>query len=364
MRDIIDTVDRWHREGKQVAVATVVNVWGSAPRPVGSRMAISSSGEMEGSVSGGCVEAAVFDAAQRVLDSGEPALLTYGVSDEQAWAVGLSCGGNIEIFLERLAFHGDLYRAFAAAVTDDRSVALATALTRPFLGKQLLIQSGGPDVGHLGTDTLDAEARERAAELLKGFRCEKKSLKAGDAEVTTFVEAHGPRPKLVIVGAVHVAIPLIRFAKLLGYRTVVVDPRVVFATPERFGHADELLLEWPDEAFARVPFNETTYLVLLSHDLRIDLPALAHALRSGIPYIGALGSKKTQKKRIAALEADGFTAEDISRIHAPIGIDLGGRRAEEIALGIMAEIVAVSHGVSGHEAAPRADFKRVTQGSS
>ncbi len=189
----------------------------------------------------------------------------------------------------------------------------------------------------------------RARELFVAFRSERFELEAGGETLAgepldVFLEIHAPRPKLVIVGAVHVAIPLVTFAKTLGFRTHVVDPRSAFATPERFAHADELLTLWPDEALERIGLNETTYLALLSHDLKLDVPALEIALPSPARYIGALGSKKTHQKRLKALTETGVSPELQARIHNPIGFDLGGRRAEEMAVAILAEIVAVSHG--------------------
>jgi xanthine dehydrogenase accessory factor len=309
-------------------------------------MAISSAGDVEGSVSGGCVEAAVFEAARGVIDRHAPRLLRFGVTDEQAWAVGLSCGGEIEVFVELLAGPGaspGIHRTLIEALDAERPVVLVTGLDGTVTGRHLLFEPGGASQGGLGSADLDTAARREAARLLPGFRCDRVSLADGDAGL--FVECFGPRPTVVIVGAVHVAIPLVTFAKTLGFRTVVVDPRPVFASPERFAHADELRVEWPQDALPATRFNESTFLVVLSHDLRIDLPALAHGLRHPIPYIGAMGSRTTQKGRVAALEAEGFTANDIGRIHTPIGLDLGGRRAEELALAIIAEIVAVSQGV-------------------
>jgi xanthine dehydrogenase accessory factor len=375
VRDVLPAIDRWRAAGQGVAVATVIKVWGSAPRPIGSRMVISSAGQMDGSVSGGCVEGAVLEAAQAVLATRQPRLLKFGVSDDRAWAVGLSCGGEIEVFVEPvddpplrapLAVPGDAVsagtekpapgtgacdRLVRGAMEADRPVVVATVVEGATVGARLAFEPGGASAGSLGSVALDAVARERARELLTGFRCEKITVPSDPASADLFIECLGPRQTVLIVGAVHVAIPLVRLAGLLGFRTVVVDPRGAFATADRFGHADQLLAEWPDEAFAQVGLTAGTFLVVLSHDLKIDVPAIALALRSPAPYIGALGSAKTQRKRAAALEDEGFTAADLARIHSPIGLDLGGRRAEEVALAIMAEVVAVSHGVGARKAA-------------
>lgn len=236
-----------------------------------------------------------------------------------------------------------VYAAIRAALEKDTPVAVATIVRGENLGRQVVLTADGRHVGSLGASALDAEIMRRALALLSTFQCERVTLDQAPIEV--FIECHGPRPTLVIVGAVHVAITLVQLARVLGFRTVVVDPRGAFATRERFPDVDDLLVEWPAEAFERVRLNEATSLAVLSHDMKIDVPALVHGLRSRVPYIGALGSRTTQAKRAAALRAEGVSAEDIERIHSPIGLDLGGRRAQETALSIMAEIVAVSHGI-------------------
>lgn len=350
MRDVLPEIDQWLAEGKRVALATVVEVWGSAPRPLGSKMAISDAGDMAGSVSGGCVEGAVFEEAQGVIDRGAPKLLGFGVSDETAWSVGLSCGGRIEVYVEPLATalsQTDLDRRLRESLDAERLVALATVVEGSGLGARMLICADGSAAGSLGLPELDHRAHEKARELFASFACDQLRVSRESGEIRVFVEVHPPRPKLIVVGAVHVAIPLVRFAKILGLRTVVVDPRTAFATPERFGHADELHTTWPDAALRHVGLNEASYLALLSHDIKLDLPALEVALHSPARYVGALGSKKTHGKRVAALREKGFSETEIARIKNPIGLDLGGRRAEEIAVAIIAEIVSASHGKLG-----------------
>ena len=348
MREILASVERWRAAGTPVAIATVVKVWGSAPRPLGAKMAISGEGALAGSVSGGCVEGAVAEEAQAVLTSGIAKLISFGVSDEEAWAVGLSCGGRIDIYVEPLAASAgnlECFERLATRLRDERLVAQATLLSLRSAaqgnpGARLLLSPTGRLAGGLGSELLDRAATAKAHELFASFRAERFAV--GEAEL--FIEVLPPRPKLVIVGAVHTAMALVTFAKALGFSTVVVDPRTAFATAERFAHADRLLSEWPAEAFAKLDLNEATYIALLSHDLKIDLPALRLALASPARYIGALGSKKTHAKRVAALAEEGFTDQQIGRIHAPIGIHLGGRKPAEIAVSIIAEIVAVSHG--------------------
>jgi len=240
----------------------------------------------------------------------------------------------------------EIYPPLRRSLEEDRLVALATVVGGPeeLLGNQLLIWGDGTTRGELGAAELAAAVRERAAEAFRSFASERFDVAVRGATADVFLEIHPPRRKLVVVGAVHVAIPLVGFAKELGFRTCVVDPRTAFATPERFAHADELLTLWPDEALAKIGLDESTYLALLSHDLKLDVPAILAALPSPTRYIGALGSKKTHARRLAALREEGATDDDLATIHNPIGYDLGGRRAEEMALAILAEIVAVSHG--------------------
>lgn len=235
----------------------------------------------------------------------------------------------------------DLYAELERCLEEEELVALATVVDGPGAGRQMLVWPDGRTLGDLGSKELQRDVVELAGGLFPN-RSGRETF--GDADV--FVEVLAPPPKLVIVGAVHVAIPLVTFANTLGFRTVVVDPRTAFANPERFPHADELIFEWPDEALPRIGLNESTYVAVLSHDLKLDLPAIEIALRSPARYIGALGSSRTHAKRIEPLKEKGFPDEEIARIHAPIGLDLGGRRAEEIALSVIAEVTAVRHGRS------------------
>lgn len=240
--------------------------------------------------------------------------------------------------------------ALSAALAAEHPCALVTVLSGEAIGGQRLIFPDGDAVGSLGPELDRALAAERSG--LFERRASERIRLGGESGVEAFVEIHWPSPQLIVVGAVHSAIALVTFARALGYRTVVIDPRGAFATAERFAHADRLIRDWPPEAFEGLRLTENTALVFLSHDLKLDLPGLKLALNSPAGYIGALGSKKTNTKRAAALEEEGFSAADIARIHAPIGLPLGGRRPEEIALAVMAEIVAVSHGQRLVPAAP------------
>ncbi len=239
----------------------------------------------------------------------------------------------------------EVWDELSRALDAEELVAVATVVAGPGTGRQLLLRPSAAGPGGLGGAELDSAAQRLAGEAFADFASRRATLPADGGAMELFIDVHPPPPKLVIVGAVHVAIPLIAFAVRLGFRTVVIDPRTAFATAERFAAADELIRDWPGEAMAATGLNEATYVAVLSHDLKIDLPALEAALRSPVRYIGALGSRKTHAKRIAALEECGFTAAEIGRIHSPIGLDVGGgRRAEEIALSVIAEVVKASHG--------------------
>ncbi len=338
MRELLPVLERWRGEHKQIALATVVRIYGSAPLPLGSKMAVSSAGEMAGSVSGGCVEGAVVQEALAVLASGEPKLLTYGIADELAQSVGLACGGVIEVFVEALS--DPVLQQFEDAVRAGRLTALATVLTGAISGAKLLIFPTGDIVGALGDPMLDAAVRQRAPHLFAHLQSKRLSIETATGVAECFIDVQPPQPRLWIVGAVHIASALVTFAKTLGYYTVVVDPRAAFATPERFPHVDELIAHWPNEVLTEARLDESACVVVLTHDEKIDNPALTVALDSPARYVGALGSRKTHARRVAALKALGLDDAQIARIHAPIGLDIGARRPEEIALAIMAEIVA------------------------
>ena len=325
----------------QVAVATVVKVWGSAPRPLGSKMLIARDGRMSGSVSGGCVEGAVFEEAQGVLARGESKLVSYGVDNETAWSVGLSCGGRIDIFIEPVPTPS--FDELAEAVRARRSVARSVLLRGSGKDRERLHGVDGTAKGSLGDEALDRRADEAVESLWPSLGAGRWAAAPEDDGDALFVEVFAPPPRLVIVGAVHVAVHLVSMVKTVGFETFVVDPRTAFATAERFAHVDHLLHDWPDEALRKIQVDGNTFVALLSHDLKLDVPALAEALPHA-RYVGALGSRKTQQKRLDAAREAGIDAELLQRIHNPIGLDLGGRRAEEMAVSILAELVAVSHG--------------------
>ncbi len=336
MRDVVDAIDAWLTAGESVALATVVETWGSAPRVAGAKMAITADGQVAGSVSGGCVEAAVIEAAGKVLATRTPQLLHFGVADESAWAVGLACGGSIDVFVAPL--DRALYDAQRAAVRADRAFAVATMISGPEepFGRQLFLDADGASAGGF-SDALGVLTREALAAALASGRTRRQPLPASEL----FLEVTAPAPSLVIVGGVHIAVALCPLAKRLGYRVVIVDPRPAFGTAERFPEADRIVSEWPDDALVQLGLTSGTAVATLTHDPKLDDPALRVALASPAFYVGALGSKRTQEKRRARLAEAGLTEEQIGRLHAPIGLDLGGRSPEEIALAVMAQIVAV-----------------------
>jgi xanthine dehydrogenase accessory factor len=339
MIDLLPQIVDWFAAGERIAVATVIRVVGSAPRPVGARMIVSSGGRMAGSVSGGCVETTVYEEMMDVLDGGSPRKLHFGITDDMIWDVGLACGGTIDVYVQLL--EPALVQAFRDHVEQGQPVVLATVVSGGTAGDTALITPQGVVFG-LAEAGMAAAAQELLTARVEGGTILEL---APDAEV--FIEPYFPPPVLIVVGGVHIAIPLVRFAKELGFRVVVVDPRAKFANGDRFPEADEILVEWPDEALAHLDVDDAAYVVLLTHDPKIDEPTLASALKTEAAYIGAIGSRKTHAARFERMANWGVTAEQLQRVHAPIGLDLGGRTPEQTALSIIAEVVAVKNGRSG-----------------
>ncbi len=347
MRNLLPVVERWLGEGKRVALATVVKVYGSAPQPLGAKMVISDQGEMAGSVSGGCVESAVVQEALSILSGGRARVIPFGIADEVAWNVGLACGGTIEVFVERLE-QDVVFHAWLEALKANRLVTLIAVLNGPQAGQKILIPPDGKPLSTLEEPQVVSRLVKQAAGVVSAYHPTRLTVSVGEEQWDVFVDVFPPPPKLIIVGAVHIAIPLVTFARELGFRTYVVDARAIFATRERFPHVDDLIIGWPQEVLPRLGLDENTYVVVLSHDEKIDNPALKVALEHPVRYVGALGSRKTHARRVAALREMGVSEEAIARIHAPIGLDIGARRPEEIAVAIIAEIVAVRNGHRGH----------------
>ena len=337
MRDVLPEIERWRADGEEVVVATVVKTWGSAPRGVGARMAMTSSGKIAGSVSGGCVEGAVAEEGTRILATGKPKLLIFGVDDEKAWAVGLACGGTIEVFVEKL--QDAAFEAIRTTIVSGRPVAEVTVVRGPdrLVGKKLVLAAGGSPAVLPGSEVDDAALQAAQDALASG---KSRSIPAGETGAELFTDVILPPPRLIVVGGVHIAIPLVAIAKTLGYRTIVVDPRERFGSAERFPDVDRIVPSWPDRALGEIGIDSGTAVVVLTHDPKLDDPALAAALRSPAFYVGALGSRQTQEKRRQRLIGAGLDEEMLSRLHAPIGLPIGGRSPAEIALSIMAQIVA------------------------
>ena len=352
MRDILPDLNNWATdEGQSIALATVIQTWGSSPRRAGAKMAITPDGRITGSVSGGCVEGAVFDAGVEVLKSNTPQLLHFGVADETAWEVGLACGGSIDIFVKPL--HIEFFKVLRSVLVEERPAAVLTVVRAPdeLMGRELLVKEDGNVVGSLG------DLKEQAVRLAKETLLQGSSRRANLSEdVEVFIEVILPPPTLIAVGGVHITIALVSLAKTLGYRTIVVDPRSAFGSQERFPHVDQLVQSWPEEAFQKIPLTRSTAIAMLTHDPKLDDPALKIALPSPAFYVGALGSKTTQAKRRQRLLDEGVTEAQLERLHGPIGLKIGASTPEEIAMSIMAEIVAArNHG----EILPAREFSKV-----
>ena len=348
MRDVLPQIEQWRAAGKRVAVATVVSVVGSAPRATGATLAVNEDGEIAGSVSGGCVEPAVIEDELRSIRSGKPKLLQFGITEEQnVEQIGLSCGGEIRVFVERLDTDD---AALLSALERQIPTVAATIITAPpdqsdLVGARLVVVAGERASGGTGLAELDTAIAAAANELLAAGRSETRPIPLpGGATYEVFFGVYPSPPTLIIVGAGHVTLPLVRIAKVLDYYVIVIDPREAFATPERLADADQVLLEWPDDALAHLPMTGATAVAVLTHDDKFDVPALQAALSQPVSYVGAIGSRGTRERRDERLRAVGVTDEQIARIHGPIGLDLGARSPEEIALAIMAEIVATRNG--------------------
>jgi len=333
MKEVIDDIDQWWQAGaRDIALATVIQTWGSAPRKVGAKMAFTTGGAaISGSVSGGCVEGAVVEAGNEVLADGRPQLLHFGVTDETAWSVGLACGGTIEVFVERLDRAG--YLAARSWIDAGVSCAMLVVVrgSDQMLGRRAVVAEGQLVGGSLPTEGDDA------APLVAAGHGALVTLAEG---VEVFVDIVRPAPALVMIGGAHIAVALARLAKVVGYQTVVIDPRRAFGSEARFPDVDRLIHTWPDKALEAIPLDSETAVVTLSHDPKIDDPALRAALGSDAFYVGALGSRKTHAARRERLLTEGLTSEQLARIHAPVGLDIGADTPEEIALAIMAEVVA------------------------
>ncbi len=358
MKELLDTLTTWRGEGIDAGRAVVVRTFGSAPRPEGAVLLYASDGRIAGSVSGGCVEGAAAEEIEKARSSGNARVIRYGISDEQAWDVGLACGGTIDVLVEPTVPASAVRAAMASLGAGGRGAAVVTPLPvdsppadfgphEPGAGAPpeptLLVHDDGRLEGTLGDPDLDAELVRAATEALK--RGLSRTVELGDRSL--FVEVYPVRPRIVVVGAVEVARSLVRLARELGFETVVLDGRASFATPERFPDVDRLVVGWPDELADEIGLGPNDAVAVLTHDVKFDEPAIIEALRRGCRYVGAVGSRKTQADRRARLLEAGVADSDVAQLRGPVGLDLGGRNPAEMALAILAEIVAERYGGSG-----------------
>jgi xanthine dehydrogenase accessory factor len=347
MRDVARRLRDWRRAGSPFAVATVVGVRGSAPRQPGAVMAVHADGEVVGSVSGGCVEGAVYQAATEVLRTGAPTVETYGISEADAFAVGLTCGGVIDVLVSPGS--GPLSAAVDSILADE-PVALATVVGGEALGRQVAVwpdrDSGGFGVAGLDASTAD-DTRGMLAAGLTGTRryCLRGERRPGAVEI--FIQSFAPPPRMLVFGAIDYAAAVVRIGRFLGYRVTVCDARPVFATRRRFPDADEVVCEWPATFLARTFVDERAAICVLTHDPKFDVPLLRVALRSPAAYVGAMGSRRTHADRLRRLREDGLTDAELARLCSPIGLDIGSRTPEETAVAIAAEIIQARWGGTG-----------------
>ncbi|MGW7520086.1 XdhC family protein [Streptomyces sp. NPDC054796] len=357
MLDIAAELDRWAEEGREFAVATVVGVSGSAPRDPGAALAVDSEGTAIGSVSGGCVEGAVYELCLQALRSGETVLERFGYSDEDAFAVGLTCGGVIDVLVVPAGARtagAAVHRAAVSAVRRGEPVALARVVKGPagLPGRALLLRPDGTREGTLGgPDELDRTAAAEALAMLEAGRTGTVTLSEDGSHcpggVTLLVESSLPPPRMIVFGAIDFASALVRAGRFLGYHVTVCDARAVFATRARFPEADEIVVDWPHRYLLRTETDARTALCVLTHDAKFDIPLLREALRMPVAFVGAMGSRRTHQDRERRLREAGLTEEETARLRSPIGLDLGARTPEETALSIAAEIVAARHGGTG-----------------
>ncbi|MGG2459530.1 XdhC family protein [Streptomyces sp. RGM 3693] len=387
MLDIAEELNRWVEQGRTFAVATVVATNGSAPRQPGAALAVDSDGTAIGSVSGGCVEGAVYELCQEALETGQPVLERFGYSDEDAFAVGLTCGGIIDIFIApvRASAPGAAAAGSAGDVVDSNAATLAAALAAAssgeaaavarviegpadLLGRALLVRPDGSHTGSLGGHpALDRTAVEETCALLDagrtttleigaGFASEEESEGEGGAQrsgsrcgqpVVLLVESSVPAPRMIVFGAIDFASALVRVGKFLNYHVTVCDARPVFATRTRFPDADEIVIDWPHRYLDSQQLDSRTVLCVLTHDAKFDVPLLERALKLPVAYVGAMGSRRTHLDRQQRLRDIGLTEIELNRLRSPIGLDLGARTPEETALSIAAEIVANRRGGTG-----------------
>jgi xanthine dehydrogenase accessory factor len=364
VREVLEDLMQWWRAGDEVGMGTVVATWRSAPRPPGASMLVGPDGTAVGSVSGGCVEGAVYELAQQVVDAGEPVLQRYGVSDGDAFAVGLTCGGVLDVFVESVS-----QRSFpeldevAADVLADRPVAVVTVVEHQdpeWVGRRLVVRpedASTPILGGIGSPRADAAVADDVRGLLAQGRSTLLTYgpdgqRRGEG-MRVFCASYAPKPRMLVFGAIDFAAAVARVGSFLGYRVTVCDARPVFATPARFPEADEVVVEWPHRFLRRHAeagdLDGRTVICVLTHDPKFDVPLLEVALRlPAVAYVGAMGSRRTHDDRLRRLREAGLSDDLLGRLSSPVGLDLGARTPEETAVSIAAEIIARRWGGSGH----------------
>ncbi|MGW4749032.1 XdhC family protein [Streptomyces sp. NPDC004290] len=374
MLDIAEELHRWVEQGREFAVATVVAVGGSAPRQPGAALAVDSEGTAIGSVSGGCVEGSVYDLCVQALEDGRTVVETFGYSDEDAFAVGLTCGGIIDILVTPV--RGGVFPAALSAAATGEAAALARIVGGPddLMGQALLVHPDGSYEGKLGGHPeLDRTAAGEARAMLDAGRTGTVEIGEDGSRcgqpLTLLVESSVPAPRMIVFGAIDFAAALVKVGKFLGYHVTVCDARPVFATAARFPEADDIVVDWPHRYLESTEVDGRTVLCVLTHDAKFDVPLLRIALKLPVAYVGAMGSRRTHEDRNARLREVGVSEIELARLRSPIGLDLGARTPEETALSIGAEIVANRRGGSGlsltgahtpiHHDVPRAPHGRI-----
>ncbi|MDJ0362386.1 XdhC/CoxI family protein [Rhodococcus sp. H29-C3] len=359
MRDLLDDLAPWLERHEPFALATVVRTWQSSPRPAGAAMAVSKSGDVVGSVSGGCIEGALYELAQEVLADGLARTETYFVADDDAIGVGLTCGGTIEVFLRLISGHSCAeFAEVARLIAEGTSVAVLTDLDVGMPTRHAVVsedrtwdESAGPGLA----EVLDGDEsfRNKVRDLVQAGESGLAVLAHGGSEqdraLEVMVELFGPPPRMYIFGAIDFAAAMCRLGKFAGFHVTVIDARAVFATRARFPDADEVVVSWPHKFLETAAVDERTVITVLTHDEKFDIPLLEHALRTTAVYIGALGSRATHDRRVDLLRGRGVTEAELNRLHSPVGLDLGARNPAETAVSIMAEVLKTSRNATGLE---------------
>ena len=354
MKEIVNEVQQWFARSHKVAMATVVATEGSAPRKPGAVMAVNDAGEVAGCVSGGCVESAVVDEAIAVISEGTPRRLSYGVADDLGLSVGLTCGGTIDIFVDRLQ-PGLIFDSLVTAINQQRPIAICTVVSGQNVGAKMAIEDNSNGAIDLtGDRVLDRLVSEDATALLaKGltklcyYHHQGENYQENIPSTEVFIHSFPPPPRMIIIGAIDFSQALCQAGKLLGYHVTICDARSRFATIARFPDADEIEIEWPHHYIRSTAIDPRTAIVVLTHDPKFDIPALREAVRTPAGYIGAMGSRRTHSDRIRRLTEIGMNQADIARISSPIGLDIGANTPEATAISIVAEIIALASGRPG-----------------